>query len=165
MSLDNIILTGFMGSGKSTVGRALAKDIGSYFVDTDKLIESFENKPIAEIFNTQGEEAFREMERYCFKWIKEHVNSTVISVGGGFPVYVPEIKEAGIVIYLKVEFDEIIKRLSPKELKSRPLFQDFNKAKELYEKRDKIYSFLADYTINNVSIDETVKKIKELVWK
>jgi shikimate kinase len=150
-----------MGSGKSTIGRVLAKEINSYFLDTDKLIETFENKTISEIFEKLGEEAFRKMEKRCFEWIKNNVSSTVISVGGGFPVFVPEIKKAGVVIYLKVEFEDILKRMNEEELKKRPLFADIKKTKNLYEQRNKIYSDLADIVIENKEINETIKKIKE----
>lgn len=164
MNLGNIILTGFMGSGKSTVGRILAKELNSYFLDTDLLIENFENKTIKEIFEKEGEDAFREMEKRCFEWIKNSVKNTIISVGGGFPVYIPEIKEAGRVIYLKVDFEDILKRMDNKEIKKRPLFKDIKKAKELFDKRDKIYTNLADFVIENRDINETITKIKELLW-
>jgi len=163
LSLNNIILTGFMGSGKSTIGRILAKELNTYFLDTDSLIETFENKSISEIFNTQGEEKFREMERYCFNWIKKDVRNTIISVGGGFPIFIPEIKEAGIVIYLKVEFENILKRMNEEEIKKRPLFKDINKTKELFEKRNKIYEKLADYIIENNNLNTTLEKIKRII--
>ena len=163
MSLNNIILTGFMGSGKSTVGRILAKEINSYFLDTDVLIETFENRKISEIFEKFGEDRFREMEKRCFDWIKTNVNNTVVSVGGGFPVFIPEIKEAGTVIYLKVEFEDILKRMNEKELQKRPLFKDIEKAKELYNHRDKIYEKLADYVIENKDVEETVNIIKGIL--
>jgi len=163
LNLDNIILTGFMGSGKSTVGRVLSKELNTYFLDTDSLIETFENMNISEIFQKYGEDRFREMERYCFNWIKKDVKNTVISVGGGFPVFIPEIKEAGIVIYLKVDFDEILKRMNEEEIKKRPLFADIKKAKELFKKRDEIYLKLADYVIENNNINQTVEKIKGVI--
>jgi shikimate kinase len=160
LSLDNIILTGFMGSGKSTIGRILAKEMNTYFIDTDNLIESFENRTIKEIFEKEGEEAFRGKERYCFNWIKTHVKNTIISVGGGFPVFIPEIKEAGIVIYLKVDFEDIVKRLSKEEIDKRPLFKNIDKAKELFERRSKIYEQLADLTIENKDIENTIESIR-----
>jgi len=150
-----------MGSGKSTVGRALAKELGSYFLDTDVLIENFENRSINDIFQKEGEDSFREMERRCFEWIKNSVSDTVISVGGGLPVYIPEIKEAGRVVYLKVSFEDILKRMDENEIKKRPLFHDKHKAKELFEKRDEIYSRLADIVIYNNSLPKTVEAIKD----
>ena len=160
----NIILTGFMGSGKSTIGRIIAKKLEhSYFLDTDSLIEHFENRSISDIFESDGEEYFREAEKRVFNWIKNDVKNGVISTGGGLPMFVPEIKEAGIVIYLKVEFDEIINRLSDEEIKKRPLFQNPKKAKELFDRRDKIYQELADYTIENKDINSSVDKILEII--
>jgi shikimate kinase len=154
-----------MGSGKSTLGRKLAKELGTYFIDTDSLIEHFENMSIPEIFEKEGEKGFRKKEKECFEWIKNYVKNTVVSVGGGFPVYIPEIKEAGKVFYLKVPFETILKRLSDEEIKNRPLFQDINTAKKLYEKRDKIYEKLADYIIENEDINASVNKIKEILCK
>jgi len=151
-----------MGSGKSTIGRILAKELNSYFLDTDLLIENFENKTIKEIFEKEGEEAFRKMEKRCFEWIKKSVKDTIISVGGGLPVYTPEIKEAGRVIYLKVDFEDILERMNSKELTKRPLFRDTKKAKELFIKRDRIYTNLANFIIENKDINKTITKIKEL---
>ena len=161
MKSTNLILTGFMGSGKSTVGRILAKELNTYFIDTDVLIESFENRSISDIFEKEGEEVFRNMEKRCFEWIKNNVKNTVVSVGGGFVVYIPQIKQAGTVVYLKVGFDEILKRMTKEEIEKRPLFQDVKKARELFEKRDKIYEKLADIIIYNDDIEKSVKKIKE----
>ena len=163
LNFSNVILTGFMGSGKSTIGRMLAKELNTYFLDTDNLIENFENKNIKEIFEKEGEEAFREKEKYCFNWIKSNVKNTVISVGGGFPVFIPEIKEAGIVIYLKVDFDEILKRMNKEEIKKRPLFQNVFKAKELFDKRVKIYESLSDYIIENKNVNETLNQLKRIL--
>jgi shikimate kinase len=160
----NIILTGFMGSGKSTIGRILVKKLEhSYFLDTDALIENFENREISDIFANEGEEYFRDAEKRVFNWIKNDVKNAIISTGGGLPIFVPEIKEAGLVVYLKVEFDDIVKRLDEKEIKKRPLFADLKKAKELFLLRDEIYMRLADYTIENRNIVKSVKSILKLI--
>jgi len=160
----NLILTGFMGSGKSTIGRIIAKKLeNSYFLDTDSLIEHFENRKISDIFANEGEEYFRDAEKRVFNWIKSNVKNGVISTGGGLPMFVPEIKEAGIVIYLKVEFENIVNRLSMEELKTRPLFQDLDKAKELFDKRDEVYTKLADYVIENNNLSDTIEKIEKIL--
>ena len=165
MNLDkNIILTGFMGSGKSTIGRILAKKLNhSYFLDTDSLIEHFENRKISEIFKNDGEEYFRDAEKRVFNWIKNDVKNAVISTGGGLPMFVPEIKEAGIVIYLKVEFESIVSRLTKEEIAKRPLFQDLQKAKKLFEKRDEVYSQLADFVINNHNLEKSINEIGKII--
>ena len=160
----NIILTGFMGSGKSTIGRILVKKLEhSYFLDTDALIENFENREISDIFANEGEEYFRDAEKRVFNWIKNDVKNAIISTGGGLPIFVPEIKEAGLVVYLKVEFDDIVKRLDEEEIKKRPLFADLKKAKELFLLRDEIYMRLSDYTIENRNIVKSVESILKLI--
>jgi shikimate kinase len=160
----NIILTGFMGSGKSTIGRILAKKLEhSYFLDTDSLIEHFENREISDIFAKEGEEYFRNAEKRVFNWIKNDVKNAIISTGGGLPMFVPEIKEAGIVIYLKVEFVDIVSRLDKEEINKRPLFADLTKAKELFDIRDEVYMKLADYTIENRNIEDSIKTILDII--
>ena len=160
----NLILVGFMGSGKSTIGRIIAKELDhSYFLDTDSLIEHFENREIREIFTNDGEEYFRQAEKRVFNWIKNNVENAVISTGGGLPVFIPEIKEAGLVIYLKVHFNSIVSRLNNKEIEKRPLFQDLNKAKELFNSRDSLYERLSDVVIENIDLEDTISKIKNLI--
>jgi len=148
-----------MGSGKSTIGRLIAKKIDSYFLDTDSLIEHYENREISEIFKTDGEEYFRDCEKRVFEWITKSVKNSVVSTGGGLPMFVPQIKQAGVVIYLKVEFNDIVSRLTQEEISKRPLFQDLNQAKSLFDKRDEVYTKLADYIIENKSLNETLNKI------
>ncbi len=159
MNSSNIILTGFMGSGKSSVGRILAKRKDSYFLDTDSLIESFENQRISEIFENYGEEAFRNMEKRVFKWIETNVKNSIISTGGGLPMFVPEIQESGKVIYLQVDFEKIISRLTREDFEKRPLFKDLKKAKELYDKRDEVYRKLSHIIIQNDNLETTIDKI------
>jgi shikimate kinase len=148
-----------MGSGKSSVGRILAKQTDSYFLDTDSLIESFENRKISEIFENDGEDAFRDMEKRVFRWIKTNVKNSIISTGGGLPMFVPEIKEAGKVIYLEVDFEVIVSRLTKEDFEKRPLFKDMKKAKELFDKRDEVYRKLSHYIIKNENLESTIKEI------
>ena len=151
-----------MGSGKSTIGRVLAKEINRYFIDTDALIEHFENRSIDSIFKTEGEPYFRELEKNTFNWLI-NVDNAVISTGGGLPIYIDNLKAVGKVIYLKIPFEVILKRLNRDEIIKRPLFQNINNARELYYKRDKIYMQKADFVIDaDIEIKEVVSKIMEL---
>ncbi len=145
-----------MGSGKSTVGRLLARHRGSYFLDTDAMIESAEGRSIADIFDQEGETYFRTLEKKTVQWLKENVKHSVISTGGGMLVYCEELSEVGTVIYLKVPFDTILSRMSAEELRKRPLFQDRDKAKRLFTERNDIYERRADIIIN---ADDTLENV------
>ena len=84
---NNLILIGYMGCGKSSVGHQLSDFFSAPFLDTDQLIEKKEGCSIKEIFSRQGEEAFREMETECLKeLLNQRIQGTIISVGGGLPL-------------------------------------------------------------------------------
>ena len=120
-----IYLTGFMGSGKSTYGKKLAKIIGYDFVDLDQLIETEIGQPIADFFAEKGEEAFRKIESSCLKKISG--DKTIISTGGGTPCFHNNSEfmksQKGLVVYLKLLEPQLLKRLSSKQDK-RPLLAD-----------------------------------------
>ncbi len=166
---SNIILIGFMGVGKGTLARELAKKTGIFAVDTDDLIESLENAKIKEIFEQEGEEYFRKLELKTAKWLQSSVKNCIISTGGGF-YKVKNLKKIGKVIYLKSSFDAILKRIlnhpnAEKKLKKRPLFQDIKKAKKLFKQRVKEYQKVADKVVmvENKTIDEIAKEIEVLI--
>ena len=154
----NIVLIGFMGSGKSSVGRALAKQKGMYFIDTDSLIESFEGQKIRDIFANHGESYFRELEKKTFNWLSSCVDNAVISTGGGMPTVIDSFSSLGKTIYLKVGFDTLLDRLKAEEFDKRPLFQDINFAKKIFEAREPMYLQKADVIIDANSDFETVLK-------
>jgi shikimate kinase len=165
MKNKNIILIGFMGVGKGTTARALVKASDMYAVDTDDLIESLENRKIKKIFENDGEEYFRNLEKKTAKWLEKNVKNSIISTGGGF-YKVPNLKKIGKVIYLKSSFDAILEKIyaSPnakKKIKKRPLLNDRKKAKELFDMRTKEYEKVADITIDikNLSIDKVIENI------
>jgi shikimate kinase len=161
LSLDNIIFIGFMGCGKSTVSREYAKYKNLYFLDTDSLIENFENRSINRIFIEDSESYFRKLESDTFNWLKSSVRNSVISTGGGFPIFIDNMNELGKIIYLKIDFDLIIKRLSKEDLKKRPLFSNLKIAKELFEYRDKIYQKKSDIIIDaNNQISKIIDDIE-----
>lgn len=109
----NVILIGFMGSGKTSVGRRLAQRLGYGFVDTDHFIEGEIGCTIAEIFSIQGEDYFRTLETRLAKRLKA-LQNTVIATGGGMivqPGNQEHIRQAGLVVFLNAERGDIIQRL------------------------------------------------------
>jgi len=163
--MSNIVLIGFMGVGKGTVARELIKQTGKYGVDCDDLIESIENRKIKDIFEEDGEEYFRNLEKQTAKWLEKNVKNTIISTGGGF-YKVENLNKIGKVIYLESSFDGIISRIkaqpnSEKKLAKRPLLQDMQKATELFNERAPIYRAKADIivSVENKSLENVVKEL------
>ena len=156
MLSTKIVLIGFMGSGKSSVGRRLAKHNRTFFLDTDALIESAEGKSISDIFHDEGEAYFRNLEDETVSWLKENVNKAVISAGGGMLVYCKELKNLGTIVYLKVPFKTILSRMTAQELEKRPLFKDISEAEKTYNERDAIYEELADVVIDADTTIDTI---------
>jgi len=164
---QNIILIGFMGVGKGTIARALVKKSDYFAVDTDDLIESLENKKIKKIFEESGEPYFRALEKKCALWCESNLKGTIISTGGGF--YKQEnIKKIGKIIYLQSTFDKILEGLhnapnSKKKFKKRPLLNNLEEARKIYDQRVKEYEEVSDIIINveNWDADIAAQKILE----
>ncbi len=163
--MKNIILIGFMGVGKGSVARAIIKQSDFMAIDTDDLIESMQNRSIKKIFESEGEAYFRELEKNMGIWLEKSVRNTIISTGGGF-YKVNNLNNIGEVVLLDSPFDEIYNRIinhpnAAKKLKKRPLFQDLNKAKELYDLRKSEYEKVADRVVNvtHRNVDEIAKEI------
>ncbi len=134
----NIVLVGTMGSGKSTVGACLALRLGYGFIDTDAMIEKMNRKSVEEIFESQGESAFREMEHDLIQKIT-NIKSHVISVGGGAVADDDSwrvLNEIGHTVWLKIPSSEVARRflMSPDDIRSRPLIKDLVNVEE---KRDR----------------------------
>jgi shikimate kinase len=126
--LGNIVLTGVSASGKSTVGRQLAKLLGLGFVDLDELIEKSVGKKIGDIFSQEGEDAFRERERLMLLAL-QGLRSHVVAVGGGTLTSVESIRSArriGPIVWVQSSSAEIARRLVRRisEIEKRPLFSD-----------------------------------------
>lgn len=138
----NIILTGYMASGKSTVGRCLAKKLGMSFLDTDEYIEKKQNKKISDIFSENGENFFRKLEHECAKALYTKDN-TVIATGGGFvlnPENIELMRKNGIIVYLETNADVICDRLETSR-GTRPLMNGSSTEQiiERFEKRKSFY--------------------------
>ncbi len=167
----NIFLCGFMGSGKTTVGKALSTDLNMDFIDLDKLIEIENNESINEIFKNKGEGFFRNLETEALKNVCKNDNQ-VVSLGGGAVLKqenVDIIKANGTLIFLEVEAKTVLKRL--KNDTSRPLLNVDNKEaviEKMLQERTPIYKNNADFTVNaNKNSKNTASFIKKIIkiWK
>lgn len=154
-----IYLVGFMGSGKTTIGRELALRIDAPFFDLDELIESAEKMSIREMFAQKGEPYFRKRERDLLRSTR-HLESAVIATGGGtftFDENIQFIQSEGLSVYLSAPYALLRSRIDVKE--DRPLFRDDISTHELYSNRIRYYR-MADLTLD-VRDDETPPQIVE----
>lgn len=154
-----------MGVGKGRTARELAGRTGMFAVDCDDLIESYANMKVKAVFEQFGELRFRELEREVALWLEKNVQRTIVSTGGGF-FKVPNISKIGKVVYLHGEFDEIIDVIlshpnAKKKIKKRPLLQDLDKARVLYDERLNLYKETADVivAVDGKSEKEVAKEI------
>lgn len=149
--MKNIILIGFMGSGKTSFGKWLCNHTGMSFIDTDEEIVKLENRSINDIFATDGEEYFRDLETKLLESLLS-VDNSIISMGGGTPIREQNgelLKKLGTVVYLRTTVSTLCKRLSRD--KSRPLLAGGNlreKITSLMDKREHIYVQRADVIID-----------------
>ena len=155
----NIALVGFMGTGKSTVGQMVAGMLGFRFVDTDEMIENMAGKKIADIFATEGETAFRALERQVVERLKDLVN-TVISTGGGLvtnPENLASLKEHSLVVCLWCSAETILRRVGHQT--HRPLLRVENP-------EERIRTLLAErapfYRQADVLLNSEFRKPKEV---
>lgn len=147
----NIALIGFMGSGKSTVGRMLAGKLDKTFIDIDHIIELAEENSINGIFSLHGEEYFRNIESKVIKKVFKN-NNCVYACGGGVVIKkenMAVIKKNSLVIYLKITPDCAFKRLEKD--KSRPLIKDGGKdiINSLIEEREREYIRYSDHMVDS----------------
>jgi len=159
----NIVLCGFMGSGKTVVGKELAKIMGRRFVDTDQLVEARSGVSIPAIFQVHGEDYFRELERAACAEAAE-IPNCVISTGGGaltFDENVRTLRTTGKIVLLDASFDVICQRVGNGA--NRPLFRDPVQAKALYDARQAKYRAAADYAVDgDASARKTALTIADL---
>ncbi len=167
---SNISLIGFMGSGKTTVGKLLAQELDYKFIDIDKVIEYIENKKIRDIFKENGEKYFRERETKAISKIY-HNNKSVFACGGGVfenTDNIKIIKEKSYVIYLYESIETALKRL--RRCKERPLINVSDperKIKELLNKRNPVYLKNCNLKIitDSKKPDEVLKEIIKKIGK
>ena len=137
--MKRVFLVGYMGAGKTTVGKELAKLAGLSFIDLDYYIEGRYHKAVSQIFAERGEEAFREIERNMLHEVAEF-EDVLISTGGGAPCFFDNMEfmnASGTTVYLKVSVEELAKRL---ELKGRSGEELRAFIAESLEKRNPFYT-------------------------
>lgn len=167
MKNKNIVLIGFMGSGKSTVGVRLSYYMRRAVEDTDKLIEKRQGRKISDIFETDGEEYFRQLETALLKELKDKLQYHIISVGGGTPVRAENrelLKQLGTVVYLRVRPETVYNRL--KKDTTRPLLQCENpleRIEKLMVERKEAYESCADVIldVDDMPMEEILATIEK----
>lgn len=152
MSKQNVVLIGFMGSGKSTIGKKLSRVLNYRLLDTDAMIEERQGKKISEIFAQDGEAAFREAETELLEYLLQKEEHCIIATGGGMPLR-PEnaeyLHKIGTVILLDASPKTILERL--KDDTTRPLLMGDNKEEKvntLYQERLPKYTAAADCVVH-----------------
>lgn len=158
-------MIGFMGSGKSTLGIRLSYRLQYALEDTDKLIECRVGRTIGEIFDQEGEEAFRQMETEQLRKLVENKGQRVYSVGGGTPIREvnrPLLKQLGFVVYLRISPEAVYERL--KGDTTRPLLQGkdpLGRIRSLMAEREAAYTEVADVIldVDDLTADQVVEQI------
>ena len=166
----NVVLIGFMGSGKTSIGMKYARAFSYEFLDSDAQIEEEQQKTINDIFAEQGETAFRTMETELLQRLLEKQEPFVLGTGGGMPLREENaamLKQIGLVIFLKAGQEELITRLQNDT--TRPLLaaSDIRERVEtLYAKRLPLYEAAADYILetDGKSFYEIIKEIEEVCF-
>jgi shikimate kinase len=124
-----VFLVGYAGSGKSSLGKRLARRLGVRFVDTDKLVEESVGASIPDIFHYEGEEYFRIAERRAVESLANEGMDLVVATGGGLPTWRDNMEwlvRSGVTIYLRRTPEQILSRLSPYGRQKRPKFRGLN---------------------------------------
>ena len=171
MTEGPIFLTGFMGVGKTRVGRILARELGRCFLDTDRMIEQRAGKTIAEIFADEGEAHFRQLERDCVLETCQRPDA-VVALGGGAITRadnIEAVRGAGILVCLKADVDTIFARV--KRRSNRPLLAGLDpqaqraKIETLLRERAPFYdqAHIELYTTQAQTPEDTAGQLRDLL--
>lgn len=163
--MNNLVLIGMPGVGKSTIGVILAKVLGYQFIDSDIVIQEKEKKLLREIIASEGVDGFIEIENKINASLE--ADKSVIATGGSV-VYGEEamthLKSLGTVLYLKLSYDNLVKRLG--DIKGRGVvLREGQTLKDLYDERTVLYEQYADITIDeeSLTVEETIAEIVTII--
>jgi shikimate kinase len=164
--MKNIFLIGMPSSGKSTLGRQLAKRLDYQFIDMDDLIVNQELSSVFDIFKYKGEDYFRKVESKVLKGIKPN-QKLIVATGGGVPCFFDNmdfIKFNGISIFLNVQPEDLLKRIQKSEGNNRPLI-DKKKSNEvlLEELKERYENRLKFYEQADIQIDGSIE-VEQILW-
>lgn len=157
-SISRLVLTGFMGSGKTTVGGLLAKQLAWEFVDLDHEVERRDGRPVAKIFAEDGEPGFRRLESLALVSLLGR-KRVVLALGGGTPEELRnklllEQTPRTAVIHLAAPFTILVERCSKVDgFASRPVLHDLDKAEKRFHTRHRVYQRLAKHTLDTSQMD------------
>lgn len=160
---QNLVLIGFMGAGKTSVGDCYAREYGLTLIDTDQSIETAAGMTISRIFETQGEEAFRRLETGVLEDLLAHADHSIISVGGGLPLREENralLKKLGRVVYLDVSPESVADRLG-EDVSDRPMLLGGDveaKIRGLLSARRPVY-----LGVSHVVVDVNGRRVEEIV--
>ena len=154
----NIVLIGMPASGKSTIGKLLAKKMNYEYYDADRYLERKENVKISTLFSEKGEEYFRNLETKYLKELSQK-NGIIISTGGGAVKREKNIQilgEKGIIVFLNRKIEDIAKE----NHEARPLLQNIDNIYKLYDERIELYNRYSDIIVEN---DRTLKEVTDKI--
>lgn len=167
-----LFLVGYMGCGKSTLGRTLARRLGVAFADTDALVERQEGASVADLFHYEGEERFRQKERAVLERIIARGGEGVVSTGGGLPLWrdnMARMNDAGLTVYLRRIPTQIAARLTPFGRQKRPRLRGLSDG-ELVDfmtrdmaLREPFYA-LARFTVDCSAMSDEQVVVRILEW-
>jgi shikimate kinase len=171
--MQKVVLVGYMGSGKSIIGKLLSEKTELTFLDLDEIIEQKENCTIKSVFETKGEIYFRKIEHSIFKEVIQNKNSFILSLGGGTPCYANNhemLKNENVTsIYLNASIETLYNRLILEKSK-RPIIANQNQeelkefiAKHLFDRSFYYNQSNHKINVNNKSADEIVTEIEKLL--
>jgi len=170
--MDNkYFLVGMPASGKSTIGKLVAAQLGYRFIDLDKVIVEKEGMEITEIFSKNGEPYFREVEKKCLNELLLQEDMFVLSTGGGAPCFfdnMQKMNKAGTTIFLDVPINDLYKKLMSKGTKKRPLLKDISSEslhQELVKKHEERRKFFIQSDIClQQDFGDTKKRVNQVIF-